>query len=108
MSVTSNAVEVADRLDGAAVTEAQAEADAAAAELALTLIRPDTPVDTGALLAGLDAIVIPEGGFAVVDAVPYAAIVDARTGFATDNLAAAEDRLAELYEDHLQDTFDRL
>lgn len=106
--VTSNAAELASALDGVLVDEAQADADAEAADLAVDLVRPVTPVDTGALLAGLDAVLVPEGGFALVDAQPYAAIVDARTGFATATLANAEPRLVDVYAKHLQASFDSL
>lgn len=108
MTVTSNAAEVADRLDGVAVTDAQTDADAEAAALALDLVRPNTPVDTGKLLAGLDTILIPSGGFAVTDAADYAGIVDARTGFASATLATAEERIGEVYADRLQATFNSL
>lgn len=107
LDVDSNADQVAADLVGL-VDVAQAEADRQAADVALALVDPRTPRRTGVLAAGLRSVVAPTGGFAVVDAVPYASVVDARTGFASDTLAKAEATLAEVYDRHLQARFDQV
>lgn len=107
LNLDTNAGEVASGLSGL-VVEATATADEEAARTALALIRPRTPVRTGRLVGGLEAVVVPAGGFDVVDAVEYATAVDARTGFATRTLAAAGDEFADIYDRHLQTRMDQL
>lgn len=104
---TSNAEEVADDLLGV-VDPALADADAEAADLALSLVDPKTPRRSGRLAAGLRSTVAAEGGFDLVDEVPYAAKVDARTGFATDTILNADAAFGALYDTHLQRAFDAL
>lgn len=108
LDFASNADQVAADLTGDLVDAAQADADQEAADVALGLVAPRTPRRTGVLAAGLRSVVAPAGGFSVVDAVPYATVVDARTGFATDTLAEAEPVIAEVYDKHLQARFDQV
>lgn len=106
LNLDTSAGEVASGLSGL-VDEAASDADEEAARTALAIIRPRTPVKSGRLLNGLDVVVV-SGGFDVVDAVPYATAVDARTGFATRTLAAAGDEFAAIYDAHLQTRLDSL
>lgn len=106
LEVTTNAEEVASGLLGV-VEAATAEADEEAARKALDLVDRNTPRKTGRLASGLRAVVVAEGGFEVVDAVPYAPAVDARTGFASRTIAEADDTLAAIYDKHLQARLDQ-
>jgi hypothetical protein len=107
LDVSSNAAEVARDLDGAAVTAAAERANRQAADLALALVAPGTPRRSGTLAAGLRTVVASEG-WALVDAVPYASIVDARTGFATKKVLDNQARIVDVYDIELQATFDRM
>lgn len=102
-SLSTNADEVAAHLVGS-VDEAVADADVEVADYALDRIAAKTPRRTGRLAAGLRSVVVA-GGFDIVDAVPYASVVDARTGFASETLVAAESDIAAIYDRHLQDRF---
>lgn len=106
-SLDTNAGEVAADLSGV-VERATASADEEAARAALELVGPKTPRRSGRLAAGLRAVVAPKGGFDLVDAVPYANAVDARTGFATATLVEADATFAAIYDRHLQDQFDNV
>jgi hypothetical protein len=108
LDFTTNADQVGSDLTGEVVDVAQAEADQEAADRALALIGPKTPRRTGALAAGLRSVVVPTGGFAIVYAVVYATVVDARTGFASETLARADAVLAEVYDKRLQAHFDQV
>lgn len=108
LDFSTNADQVAADLTGDLVDVAQAEADQEAADRALALVDPKTPRRSGRLAAGLRAVVVSTGGWAVVDAVPYASVVDARTGFASETLHQAEAVLAEVYDNHLQAGFDQV
>lgn len=105
LSLDTNAGEVAADLSGV-VEAATRDADEEAAQTALAIVGPQTPRRSGRLAAGLRTVVVPAGGFELVDAVPYATVVDARTGFATERLRDAEETLAAIYERHLQERFD--
>lgn len=104
LAVTTNAAQVAADLDGSVVDDAAERADRAAAAEALALIDPRTPRRTGRLAAGL-RVVAASHGWAVVDAVPYAPTVDARTGFATKTVRDNTDRLVAIYDRELQEEF---
>lgn len=107
LDVTSNAAEVSHDLAAALVDDAASRANHAASTEALRLVDPRTPRRTGRLAAGL-RVVSASDGWALVDAVPYSVVVDARTGFATRTIIAAEDTLVGIYEDALQEAFDAL
>lgn len=103
--VTSNADEVATGLDGRIVDAAVEQANRDAADLAFALVNPRTPRRSGRLAAGLRVVVADEG-WALVDPVPYATIVDARTGFATRTVIENEQKILTPYETQLQAAFD--
>jgi len=105
LGLDTNAEEVSRSLLGV-VVEAVAEADEEAARAALDMVAPKTPRRSGRLAAGLRAVVESAGGFAIVDAVPYATVVDARTGFASQTLLDGEASILAIYDRHLQDEFD--
>lgn len=107
VDVSSNAAQVANDLDGSLVDAAAERANRDAADLALALVDPRTPRRSGRLAAGLRTVVATEG-WAVVDAVPYASVVDARTGFATKTVLDNEARIVEVYDTALQATFDSM
>lgn len=102
--VTSNADEVANALDGV-VDAAVGQAAPAAADLALALVDPRTPRRSGRLAAG-NRVVVAGDDWTFLNSVPYASVVDARTGFASKTLQDNEQRLADLYGTQLQTTFD--
>jgi hypothetical protein len=105
LDVSTNAEEVASGLLGV-VDDAAAEADEEAARLALDIVGPQTPRRTGRLAAGLRSVVVSTGGFDLVDDVPYASAVDARTGFASSTIVEAEASFAAIYDRHLQERLD--
>lgn len=106
LTVDSNADEVAAGLTPAIVDGAQQRADVAAAGYALSVVRPKTPRQTGALAAGLRSVAVPEGGFALTAPQPYGPTVEARTGFASSTLQAAAPDVVAIYDRELQATFD--
>lgn len=107
LDLTSNADDVASQLAGDVVDEAAERAHRVAAAEGLSLVDRAAPRRTGRMANGL-RVDVRTDGWAVVDAVPYAAAVDARTGFATRTILNAEDRLALIYEDELQESFDSI
>ena len=107
LRLDTDAGETAAGLAGA-VVEASTAADVEAAATALTLVAPRTPRRTGRLAAGLRSDVVPAGGFDLTDPVPYAIPVNARTGFATDTIAAADSTFAAIYERHTQGRLDQV
>lgn len=107
LSLDTNAGQVADDLSSV-VSPAIADGDEEAARYALALVDRKTPRRTGALAAGLRSDVVPDGGFAVTDPVPYATVVDARTGFASETLVEADAAIADIYDQHLQAAFDTI
>lgn len=103
MELTHNAEEVAGRLEEAAGRLGDLEgANADAGALALTAIDQETPRRTGTLAAG-GRVVATALGFAYVNATPYAVIVDAKTGFATDTLREREAAIAGVYDNHVEE-----
>lgn len=103
VEITSNADELAGRLETVAGELADLEAaNTEAARLALSAIDTETPRRTGTLAAGARCVA-DSFGFTYVNAVPYAAIVNAKTGFASDTLAEREAAIAAVYEDHIQE-----
>lgn len=101
MSLEHNAYELAGRFDAAAGELADLEAtNLEAGRVALEAIDVKTPRRTGTLAAGARCVADPFG-FAYVNATPYAALVDAKTGFATDTLKVREAALIAVYEDHI-------
>lgn len=106
LTLDTDAARVADDLGGV-VEDATRAADIEAADLALRLVSPKTPRRTGRLVAGLSSVVVTNG-FDLVDPVPYATVVDARTGFATATFANAEAEFTALYDTHLQDRLDAI
>lgn len=103
MELTSNADELAGKIDQAAGELADLEeANAEAARLALTAIDAETPRRTGTLAAGARCVA-DQFGFTYVNAVPYAPIVDAKTGFASDTLEEREAAIVAVYEDHIEE-----
>lgn len=101
MELTHNADAIAGGLEEAAGELADLEAtNAAAGRVALGEIDAETPRRTGTLAAGARCVADPFG-FAYVNAVPYAVIVDARTGFASDTLVEREAAVAGVYQDHI-------
>lgn len=107
LSLSTNAGQVSDDLTGVVDAAAQS-ADDDAARLALALVEPRTPRRTGRLAAGTRSGAVPEGGFAVVNAVPYAPVVEERTGFVSETIVAAETEFVEIYDRHLQTEFDSI
>ena len=105
LDITSNAAQVANDLDGALVDAAAERANSTAADLAQRLVDPRTPRRSGRLAAGLRTVVASDG-WALVNAVPYATVVDARTGYATRTVLDNEARLVEVYDNELQAAFD--
>jgi hypothetical protein len=102
VELTSNAGEIADRLDAAADELADlTAANEEAGRLGLEAIDAQTPRRTGTLAAGARSVADPYG-FAYVNATPYAVHVDARTGFATDTLRLREETIASVYEEHIE------
>lgn len=101
----SDAGETADGLSGV-VEEAAAAADVEAARVALDLVAPRTPRQTGRLAAGLRSVAVPAGGFDLTATADYANVVNARTGFATRPLQANEAAFAAIYERHTQSRLD--
>lgn len=106
LSLDTDADRVAADLVGV-VDAAAAAAHVEAADLALRVVTPQTPRRTGRLVAGLRSVVVTNG-FDLVDDVPYATVVDARTGFATKTLAAADHDITAVYDRHLQQHFDAI
>lgn len=104
LDVTSNADQVAADLTAGLVDDAVERANRAAADEALGLVDPRTPRRTGRLAAGNQAVVVTTG-WAIVNAVPYAPKVDARTGFASRTIRDNEDRLVDIYDRELQTEF---
>src|SRR5688572_295200 len=100
--LTTNAEAVGDGLLGV-VDEAVESADEEAADYALAIVGPKTPRRSGRLAAGLRSVVVSTGGFDLVDAVPYAPVVDARTGFASSTVLDAGEQFAAIYDRHLQE-----
>lgn len=105
MELTHNAEELAGSLEQAAGELADLEAtNAEAGRVALEQIDGKTPRRTGTLAAGARCVADPFG-FAYVNAVPYAVIVDTKTGFASDTLAEREAAIAAVYEEHITEAF---
>lgn len=107
LDLSTNAEETGSGLLGL-VDEATRAADAEAADYALDIVGPRTPRRTGRLAAGLRSVVVSTGGFDLVDAVPYASAVDARTGFASDTIVAADAAFAAIYDKHAQTRLDAI
>lgn len=108
LDVDSNAAQVAAGLVGTVVDEAQRRADEAAAAYALSIIGPQTPRLTGALAAGLRSVAVPPGGFTITAPQPYGPTVDARTGFASATLRAADAQVTAIYDTELQTDLDTI
>lgn len=107
LDITTNADDVANDLVGAVVDVAAERANTAAAAEAARLVDPRTPRRSGRLAAGL-RVVVAEQSWALVNAVPYAPVVDARTGYATKTVLDNEARLVDIYNTELQHEFDRI
>lgn len=106
-ALSTNAEETGDALLGL-VDEATADADEEASAYALAIVNPRTPRRTGRLAAGLRSVVVTTGGFDLVDAVPYATAVDARTGFASETIVDADTAFAAIYDKHAQTRLDSI
>lgn len=106
-TLSTNAEETGDGLLGL-VEEATIDADQEAADYALTIVNPKTPRRSGRLAAGLRSVVVTTGGFDLVDAVPYSTVVDARTGFASETILAADAAFAAIYDKHVQARLDAI
>lgn len=107
LDITSNAATVAVDLEPSLVDDAAERAHRAAADEALALIDSQTPRRTGRLAAGL-RVAVASDGWAVVDAVPYATVVNTRTGFASKTLVDNEARIIAIYDRELQQELDTL
>lgn len=107
LDFTSNAAEVGRGLSGSLVDDAAERANRAAAELAAALVDPRTPRRTGRLAAGLRTVSASDS-WALVNAVPYAPKVDARTGYATRTVLDNQARLVAIYDRELQTEFDTI
>lgn len=107
LDITSNAAEVAADLAPSLVDDAAERANQAAADEALSLVDSQTPRRTGTLAAGNRAAVASDG-WAVVNAVPYASVVNARTGYASKTLIDNGVRLVAIYDRELQQEFDNI
>lgn len=103
--VTTNAVEVASDLDGRIVDAAVATANQQAADRAFALVDPRTPRRSGRLAAGLRTVSAADT-WALVNTVPYASVVDARTGFASKTLRDNTEQILEVYDTQLQTALD--
>lgn len=107
LDITSNAAQVAATMDPVLVDDAARRADVEAADTALALITPQTPRRTGRLAAG-GRVAVASAGWAYVNAVAYATVVNARTGFATKTLQDQETKITAIYDRELQTEFDTL